>query len=79
MKVAKCWTLHPASCVLSHRDTQGIQEAEEFVKYALSKQCSRVYPCITPRFIPTCTMEMMKGAAVRRLVHCRRRVAEDLA
>ena len=41
---------------------QGLEEAEEFVKYALAKKCSRIYPCITPRFIPTCTMESMKGS-----------------
>jgi len=40
---------------------QGLREAEEFVQYAQAKQCSRLYPCITPRFIPTCTIEMMKG------------------
>ena len=31
------------------------------LRYALGKQCSRIYPCITPRFIPTCTIESMKG------------------
>jgi len=41
---------------------QGLEEAEEFVKYTLAKKCSRIYPCITPRFIPTCTMESMKGS-----------------
>lgn len=40
---------------------QGLKDAEEFVQYALAKNCSRVYPCITPRFIPTCTFESMKG------------------
>jgi len=42
---------------------QGLKEAEEFVQYAQAKQCSRLYPCITPRFIPTCTIEMMKALA----------------
>lgn len=42
---------------------QGLIDAEEFVKYALSKNSSRIYPCITPRFIPTCTIESMKGLA----------------
>jgi hypothetical protein len=37
------------------------QEAEEFIKYTLSRKCGRIYPCITPRFIPTCTMELMQG------------------
>lgn len=42
---------------------QGLADAEEFVKYTLAKKSTRVYPCITPRFIPTCTMESMKGLA----------------
>jgi guanine deaminase len=40
---------------------QGLKDAEEFVQYTLSKKSSRIYPCITPRFIPTCTVESMKG------------------
>jgi hypothetical protein len=46
-----------------HTHTQGLQETEEFVLYTQAKQCSRLYPCITPRFIPTCSVKMMKGAA----------------
>eukprot|EP00798_Chlamydomonas_sp_ICE-L_P022725 gene22725-29885_t len=42
---------------------QGLAEAEEFVKYTLAKKSTRIYPCITPRFIPTCTIEIMKGLA----------------
>lgn len=42
---------------------QGLLEAEEFVQFTLAKKCSRIYPCITPRFIPTCTVESMKGLA----------------
>ncbi|KAG2495263.1 hypothetical protein HYH03_006536 [Edaphochlamys debaryana] len=41
----------------------GLRDAEEFVKYTLGKKCSRIHPCITPRFIPTCTPELMKGLA----------------
>ncbi len=40
---------------------QGLKDAEEFVQFALAKKCSRIYPCITPRFIPTCTPESMRG------------------
>ena len=40
---------------------QGLIDAEEFVKFTLAKNSSRIYPCITPRFIPTCTVESMKG------------------
>jgi cytosine/adenosine deaminase-related metal-dependent hydrolase len=39
----------------------GLRDAEEFVTYTLGKKCSRIQPCITPRFIPTCTPELMKG------------------
>lgn len=42
---------------------QGLIDAEEFIKFTLAKKCSRIYPCITPRFIPTCTVESMKGLA----------------
>ncbi|GIL58834.1 hypothetical protein Vafri_13806 [Volvox africanus] len=41
----------------------GLRDAEEFVTYTLGKKCSRIQPCITPRFIPTCTPELMKGLA----------------
>lgn len=39
----------------------GLREAEEFVQYTIAKGCSRIQPCITPRFIPTCTPTLMKG------------------
>ncbi|KAG1674922.1 hypothetical protein FOA52_014715 [Chlamydomonas sp. UWO 241] len=58
---------------------QGLADAEEFVQYALATKCSRVYPCITPRFIPTCTMESMKGlAAIARKydVHIQSHISE---
>lgn len=42
---------------------QGLKEAEEFIQYTLAKASHRIQPCITPRFIPTCTPEMMKGLA----------------
>ncbi|MEW5318752.1 MAG: hypothetical protein WDW38_009947 [Sanguina aurantia] len=41
----------------------GLREAEEFVQYTIAKACSRIQPCITPRFIPTCTPALMKGLA----------------
>uniref|UniRef100_A0A7S0VP69 Guanine deaminase n=1 Tax=Polytomella parva TaxID=51329 RepID=A0A7S0VP69_9CHLO len=40
---------------------RSLEETETFVKYVRSKQCTRVDPCITPRFIPTCSMPLMKG------------------
>ncbi|PNH11926.1 Guanine deaminase [Tetrabaena socialis] len=40
----------------------GLRDAEEFLKYTLAKKSSRIMPCITPRFIPTCTPELMKVA-----------------
>ncbi|KAG2454759.1 hypothetical protein HYH02_000594 [Chlamydomonas schloesseri] len=45
----------------------GIRDAEEFIKYTQGKKCSRIEPCITPRFIPTCTPELMKGLAALAL------------
>ncbi|EFJ44340.1 hypothetical protein VOLCADRAFT_65103 [Volvox carteri f. nagariensis] len=43
--------------------SDGLRDAEAFVTYTLDKKCSRIQPCITPRFIPTCTPELMKGLA----------------
>ena len=39
----------------------GLRDAEVFINYTRALQSTRIYPCITPRFIPTCTIEMMKG------------------
>ncbi|KXZ46833.1 hypothetical protein GPECTOR_40g567 [Gonium pectorale] len=41
----------------------GLRDAEAFIQYTLGRKCSRIQPCITPRFIPTCTPELMKGLA----------------
>ncbi|GFR42050.1 hypothetical protein Agub_g2866 [Astrephomene gubernaculifera] len=43
--------------------SEGLRDAEAFIRYTLDKKCSRIQPCITPRFIPTCTPELMKGLA----------------
>ncbi|GFR42051.1 hypothetical protein Agub_g2867, partial [Astrephomene gubernaculifera] len=43
--------------------SEGLRDAEAFIRYTLHKKCSRIQPCITPRFIPTCTPELMKGLA----------------
>ncbi|GLC60250.1 hypothetical protein PLESTB_001590700 [Pleodorina starrii] len=49
----------------------GLRDAEAFVTYTLGKKCSRIEPCITPRFIPTCTPELMKGlASLARKYNC---------
>ncbi|GAX82583.1 hypothetical protein CEUSTIGMA_g10009.t1 [Chlamydomonas eustigma] len=58
---------------------QGLKDAEEFVQYTLSKKTTRIYPCITPRFIPTCTVESMKGlAAIARKynIHIQSHISE---
>ncbi len=39
----------------------GLRDAEAFIIFTQDKKCSRIQPCITPRFIPTCTPQLMKG------------------
>ncbi len=41
--------------------SQGLQEAESCIKYIQAKSCSRLYPAVIPRFIPTCSTEMLDG------------------
>lgn len=36
-------------------------ETEEFIQYCLSKNNPCVIPCITPRFVPSCTRNLMEG------------------
>ena len=58
----------PASyCSSSTADS--LREAEEFVKWTLKKNCGRVHPVITPRFIPTCSEELLCGLASIALEH----------
>lgn len=40
---------------------QDLQEAREVVEHVLAKGTARLMPCVVPRFIPTCTPELMKG------------------
>ncbi|TYZ65833.1 hypothetical protein PybrP1_001560, partial [[Pythium] brassicae (nom. inval.)] len=38
-----------------------LADAEEFVQYALAKQSALVVPVLTPRFVPTCSPELLRG------------------
>lgn len=41
---------------------QDVKEAGMLADYVISKDCDRIMPSVTPRFIPTCSTGMMKGA-----------------
>uniref|UniRef100_K3X2J5 Uncharacterized protein n=1 Tax=Globisporangium ultimum (strain ATCC 200006 / CBS 805.95 / DAOM BR144) TaxID=431595 RepID=K3X2J5_GLOUD len=38
-----------------------LDDAKQFIKYTLAKQNELVLPVLTPRFIPTCTLELLRG------------------
>ncbi|KAK9760485.1 hypothetical protein K7432_015431 [Basidiobolus ranarum] len=40
---------------------QSLKDTESFIQYVLGKNNSRVIPIVTPRFVPSCTTELMKG------------------
>eukprot|EP01029_Cantina_marsupialis_P016066 TRINITY_DN3567_c0_g2_i1.p1 TRINITY_DN3567_c0_g2~~TRINITY_DN3567_c0_g2_i1.p1 ORF type:complete len:440 (+),score=171.04 TRINITY_DN3567_c0_g2_i1:51-1370(+) len=40
---------------------KSLEDTEEFVKYCIAKESKFVIPVITPRFVPTCTSELMTG------------------
>jgi guanine deaminase len=40
-----------------------LKDTREFVKEVFELESDLVVPCITPRFVPTCTSELMKGLA----------------
>ncbi|ORX81183.1 guanine deaminase [Basidiobolus meristosporus CBS 931.73] len=42
---------------------KSLKDSEAFIQYVLGKKNSRVTPIITPRFVPSCTSELMKGLA----------------
>ncbi|KAI3657238.1 hypothetical protein MP638_006223 [Amoeboaphelidium occidentale] len=46
---------------LTEDTKRSVQETKEFVEYVLAKKDSRLIPCITPRFAPSCTDELMKS------------------
>lgn len=59
----------------------GVAEADEFVQYCQAKDCTRVMPCITPRFIPTCSLDSMKSlaeVAKKYGVHIQTHISESL-
>lgn len=60
---------------------QSLEDAEAFVKYVLGKQSELVLPVITPRFIPTCSLELLEGLgrlALKYDVHVQSHAAESL-
>jgi len=67
----------------SYRSTteQSLKEAEEFIEYTLSKGNELVKPVATPRFVPTCSLELMKGLgrlANKHDVHVQSHIAESM-
>ncbi|EGZ07750.1 hypothetical protein PHYSODRAFT_340799 [Phytophthora sojae] len=60
---------------------QCLEDAEEFVKYALAKRNELVRPVVTPRFVPTCSLQLLKGLgalAAKYDVHVQSHIAEAL-
>ncbi|KAF4029980.1 Amidohydrolase family [Phytophthora infestans] len=57
-----------------------LADAEEFIQYALGKNNELVKPVVTPRFVPTCSPELMKGLgalAKKYDVHVQSHIAES--
>ncbi|KAI9142834.1 hypothetical protein BKA69DRAFT_1123619 [Paraphysoderma sedebokerense] len=44
--------------------TSSIRDTETFINYVLSKKNSLITPVVTPRFVPTCTAELMQALGV---------------
>ncbi|KAK9710943.1 hypothetical protein K7432_008118 [Basidiobolus ranarum] len=42
---------------------QSLKDTETFIQYVLGKKNSRVAPIVTPRFVPSCTSDLMRGLA----------------
>eukprot|EP01117_Protostelium_nocturnum_P001766 TRINITY_DN1218_c0_g1_i3.p1 TRINITY_DN1218_c0_g1~~TRINITY_DN1218_c0_g1_i3.p1 ORF type:complete len:424 (+),score=97.23 TRINITY_DN1218_c0_g1_i3:1478-2749(+) len=40
---------------------RSLLDTEEFIRYVLNKKIELVKPVVTPRFIPTCSLDLMKG------------------
>lgn len=59
-----------------------LTDAESFVQYALAKQSALVVPVLTPRFVPTCSSELLHGlgalAAKYGGLHIQSHAAESL-
>lgn len=59
---------------------QSLQDAEQFVVYAQAKANDLVVPVITPRFVPTCSLELLRGLgalAAKYDVHIQSHAAES--
>ncbi|GAB9475264.1 Guanine deaminase, partial [Globisporangium polare] len=46
---------------VSSSTQQALDDAKRFVEYTLSKRNELVQPVLTPRFIPTCSLELLRG------------------
>ncbi|GMF12954.1 unnamed protein product [Phytophthora lilii] len=60
---------------------QSLQDAEEFIKFVTDKQNELLKPVVTPRFVPTCSLELLKGLgdlANKYDVHVQSHIAESL-
>ncbi|KAL4167184.1 hypothetical protein KRP22_012670 [Phytophthora ramorum] len=58
-----------------------LQDAEDFIQYALDKQNELVKPVVTPRFVPTCSLQLLKGLgelAHKYEVHVQSHIAESM-
>uniref|UniRef100_K3X2J7 Guanine deaminase n=1 Tax=Globisporangium ultimum (strain ATCC 200006 / CBS 805.95 / DAOM BR144) TaxID=431595 RepID=K3X2J7_GLOUD len=66
---------------MSSSAQHALDDAEQFIKYTLAKQNELVLPVLTPRFIPTCTLELLRGLgalAEQYNVHIQSHAAESL-
>ncbi|RLN53311.1 hypothetical protein BBJ29_000476 [Phytophthora kernoviae] len=66
---------------VSSSTEQCLEDAEEFVKYVLEKKSELVKPVVTPRFVPTCSLELLRGLgalAAKYDVHVQSHIAESL-
>ncbi|KAG7397461.1 hypothetical protein PHYBOEH_000740 [Phytophthora boehmeriae] len=70
----------PEAYVSSSTD-KSLEDAEEFVQYVLDKKNELVKPVVTPRFVPTCSLELLRGLgalAAKYDVHVQSHIAESL-
>lgn len=66
---------------MSKSAQHALEEAEDFVKYTLAKANELLLPVLTPRFIPTCSLELLHGLgdlAEQYDVHIQSHAAESL-
>ncbi|POM63186.1 Guanine deaminase, partial [Phytophthora palmivora] len=57
-----------------------LEDAEEFIKYVMKKENELVKPVVTPRFVPTCSLELLRGLgalAEKYDVHVQSHIAES--